>query len=101
MVIIGEGNFPTKYINMETKKLKVMLNRGGDNSPWEELERVGLVGTDRFGYRQGKRGLSYHPKWDGWYDSKKMICNNSSIELTEKGLDILRKSTLTGWEIKN
>ena len=70
---------------------KIFLNRNAFNSPWFELSEIGLISIDCNGDLHGKRGLSSHPKWDGRWEG--YYYDNSSIMLTEKGLELLKKSS--------
>ena len=85
--------------------MKVILNHHGDSDIFQQLEYIGLVKKDYkeknyySSYRmRGIRGLSCRPRWSGKWDGCRWT--NSSICLTEKGLDILKNSNIKGWEIK-
>lgn len=89
---------------MENYKMKVILNHHGDSDIFQQLERIGLIKKDyKYSHSssytiRGIRGLSFKPRWDGMWDG--IHWTNSSICLTEKGLEILKNSNIKGWEIK-
>ena len=76
---------------------KVFLNRDAFSGIFGELAEIGLVKFRKNGDMTGVGGLSSKPRWDGRWEG--YYWTNSSILLTPKGLDILKKSNIKGWEL--